>query len=142
MQTELIPQPSTVEDLVKVMRTMPQVELQTEHYFAGGMYCRVVSRPAGTLIVGKKHKHAHFYIVVEGAVAVIQDGAERKVYEAPSIIVSLPGTKRAVLALEDSVCLTVHRTDKTDLDEIEAELIEPDPLALFDSRNQLKGLLT
>jgi len=121
---------------------MPQVELQTEHYFAGGMYCRVLRRPAGTLIVGKQHKHAHFYIVVEGAVAVIQDGAEHKVYEAPSIIVSLPGTKRAVLALEDSVCLTVHRTDKTDLDEIEAELIEPDPLALFDSRNQLKGLLT
>ena len=34
--------------------------------------------------------------------------------------------------------MTVHRTDKMDLDEIEAELIEEDPTALFDARNNLK----
>jgi hypothetical protein len=34
--------------------------------------------------------------------------------------------------------LTVHRTDETDLDEIEAELIEPDDTALFDSTNKMK----
>ena len=135
-------QPSTVEDLAKAMRTMPQVELQTEHYFAGGMYCRALNLPAGTLAAGKQHKQPHFFIVVQGAIAIIQDGAERKVYEAPSIIVSGEGTRRAALALVDSVCITVHRTDKTDLDEIEEELIVADPTALFDSRNQLKGLLT
>ena len=121
---------------------MPQVVPETEHYFAGGMYCRVVREAAGTLVVGKKHKKAHFYIIVEGAIAVVQNGAERKVYEAPSIIVSNPGTQRALFILEDSVFLTVHRTDKTDLDEIEAEQIESDQLALFDSHNQLKESLT
>ena len=131
---------ASVTDLARVMAELPQAEVETEHYFADGMYCRVVKRAADTLIVGKVHRREHFYMVVSGAVAVIQDGAERRVYHAPAIIVSAPGTQRAVLALEDSVCLTVHRTDKTDLDEIEAELIEPNELARFGADNKVKAL--
>ena len=130
----------SVHALQVAMSRLPQVEVETEHYFADGMYCRVVKRAAGVLIVGKVHLREHFYMVVRGSVAVIQDGAERRVYEAGSVLVSQPGTKRAVLALEDSVCLTVHRTDKTDLLEIEAELIEPDSQALFGPDNRLKTL--
>ena len=132
--------PSALKALEAALRELPQVEPVTEHYFADGMYCRVVSRAAGVLVIGKVHKREHFYMVVQGSVAVVQDGAERKVYHAPAIIVSKAGTRRATLALEDSVCLTVHRTDKTDLDEIEAELIEPAPDAMFGSDNKLKSL--
>jgi mannose-6-phosphate isomerase-like protein (cupin superfamily) len=130
----------TLDKIVKaeaMMREMPQVELTTNHYFADGMYARELFRPAGTLIVGKVHKREHFYIVTKGAVQVVMEG-ESKVITAPAVIVSPPGTKRAVLALEDSVCMTVHRTKHRDLDKIERQLIKKDPLALFDSRNQLK----
>jgi hypothetical protein len=130
----------SVKALELALRELPQVEPVTEHYFADGMYCRMVARDAGVLVVGKVHKREHFYMVVKGSVAVVQDGAERKVYHAPAVIVSKVGTKRATLALTDAVCLTVHRTDKTDLDEIEAELIEPEPDSLFDSGNKLKFL--
>jgi hypothetical protein len=126
---------SSVEALQALMLTMPQVELQTDHYFADGMYCRVVTRAAGTLIVGKVHKREHFYIVAKGAVQVGET-----VYPAGSVVVSQPGTKRAVLALEDSVCLTVHRTAKRNLDKIERDLVEKDSTALFDARNKLKEL--
>jgi len=115
------------------MAKLPQVELETLHYFADGMYCRWLYRPKGTLIVGKVHKKEHFYLVIQGCVQV-----EKTLYRAPSICVSAAGTKRAVLALEDSVCITIHRTDKTDLDEIEKEIVEDDPDALFDFRNHLK----
>lgn len=54
------------------------------------------------------------------------------------VIESQPGTKRVTLALTDAIGITIHKTDKTDLDEIEADLIEPEPAALFDSRNNLK----
>ena len=144
-QLDMFPIPRSqlpIAQLQAALAKLPQCVPDTEHYFADGMYCRVVRRDAGVLIVGKVHKREHFYMVIEGAVAVVQDGAERKIYHAPSIIVSQPGTHRAVLAIKDSVCLTVHRTDKTDLDEIEEELIEDDPTALFNSRNQLKELLT
>lgn len=123
--------------LEEEMRQLPQVALATFNHFADGMYARVLPRPAGTLIVGKVHKREHFYIVAKGRVKVMSDG-ETKTYRAGDIIVSKPGTKRAVYALEDSVCMTVHRTDKTDLAEIEAEIVEPDELALFDSSNKLK----
>ena len=57
---------------------------------------------------------------------------------AGDIIQSKSGTKRVTLALTDAIGLTVHRTEKTDLNEIEAELIEEDDTALFDASNKLK----
>lgn len=52
-----------VERLQSEMLSMPQAELTTEHCFSQGMYMRKVSRPAGTLIVGKVHKEPHFFYV-------------------------------------------------------------------------------
>lgn len=127
-----------IQRLKTAMLELPQLQLETSHFFAPGMYCRVVSRPAGAVIVGKKHKAAHFYIVCKGRIAVVSADGSRRVLEAGDVVVSQPGTQRAVVALEDSICLTVHRTDLTDVDAIEQELIEPDDLALFDARNQLK----
>jgi len=45
--------------------------------------------------------------------------------------------KRAGYAHEDSIFMTVHRTDSLDLDEIEQETVEPEIDALFDSGNRL-----
>jgi hypothetical protein len=58
---------------------------------------------------------------------------------AGDIIESKQGTKRVTLALTEAIGITCHKTDKTDLDEIEAELIEPEEMALFDSANKLKA---
>jgi len=129
--------------LQQAMREMPQARgLETKHHFADGMYARELFRPAGTLIVGKVHKREHFYIVMTGRVAVTMDDRidRTQIIHAPAVLVSAPGTKRAVLALEDSTCMTVHRTSLTDLDEIEQELIEPEADALFDARNNVKEL--
>ena len=126
-----------VRQLAEAMRELPQLEFTTNHYFADGMYCRHLFRPAGALIVGKVHKREHFYIVAKGRVKVIMDDTA-KVFEAGTVIISKPGTQRAVLALEDSICLTVHRTKKKNLQKIEKELIEEDHRALFDAHNKLK----
>lgn len=135
----LDPMPGRVAALQMAMSQMPQLELETEHYHADGMYARVIARPKGAVIVGKVHKKEHFYIVTMGGVRITTDEGVKDVW-APAVLVSKPGAKRAVLALEDSVCMTVHRTDKTDVDEIEAELVEPDPLAMFCAGNKLKEL--
>ena len=126
--------------LQAAMAALPQAELPTEHFFADGMYCRFLPRPAGTLIVGKVHRKEHLYVVCCGTVQVSDGTGAAREITGPAVLVSKPGTKRAVLALTDATCLTVHRTDSTDLDEIEAELIEPDDTALFDACNQRKAL--
>jgi mannose-6-phosphate isomerase-like protein (cupin superfamily) len=119
------------------VKKLPQAALETRHYFADGMYARELYRPAGTLIVGKVHRKEHFYIVTKGRVKVTTEEGVKEL-ASPSVLVSRPGTKRAVYALEDSVCMTVHRTKKKNLDKIERELIEEDKTALFDARNELK----
>jgi uncharacterized cupin superfamily protein len=127
-----------IERLQATMAKMPQAEVRTRHYFADGMYCRELWRPAGCTIVGKVHRKEHFYIVLAGEVTVTRDGQPPERIKAPRIIVSQPGTKRAVYAHVDSVCITIHRVLSQDLGQIEAELIEPDETALFDARNELK----
>jgi quercetin dioxygenase-like cupin family protein len=119
------------------MATMPQAELVTEHQFSPGMYMRKLYRPAGTLIVGKVHKEPHFFLCAKGEIIAWTESGMKRL-QAGDVIESKPGTKRVTLAVTDAIGITIHRTDKTDLDEIEAELIEPDPSALFDARNKLK----
>ena len=129
--------PDAVRRLQASMMQFPQAELETKHFFAGGMYCRWLWRPKDCLIVGKVHLKEHFYFVVSGKVLVTTDAGVRMI-EGPELVVSSPGTKRAVLALEDSLCVTFHKleTETEDLDLIESELIEPDDTALFDSNNR------
>ena len=132
-----IPSKEEIDRLQVEMSLLPQAELETEHYFAGGMYCRKLIRPAGTLIVGKVHKKDHFFLCAAGEIiAWSEKGMVR--LKAGDIICSKPGTKRVTLAVTDAIGITFHKTDETDLDKIELEMIEPDELALFDSSNNLK----
>lgn len=134
---------SKVWALQREMLKLPQTQLPTSHFFADGMYCRFLPRPRGTLIVGKVHKREHFYIVASGTVRVSEDdGATAIEYTAPTLLVSKPGTKRAVVAITDAVCMTIHRLDHPtqNLAAIEHELMEEDPTALFDAANELKEL--
>lgn len=144
MELEIIDEVPTREQIDRLqaeMVKMPQAELVTEHFFSPGMYCRRVYRPAGTLIVGKVHKEPHFFMCVKGEIIAWTETGMRKL-EAGDVVESKPGTKRVTLAVTDAIGVTVHRTDKTDLDEIEAELIEPDDTALFDSSNKLKQIVS
>jgi quercetin dioxygenase-like cupin family protein len=128
-----------VERLQAEMATMPQAKLTTEHHFSLGMYMRKVFRPAGTLIVGKVHKEPHFFLCAKGEIIAWTESGMKRL-QAGDVVESKPGTKRVTLAVTDAIGITIHKTDKTDLDEIEAELIEPDTTALFDANNDIKKL--
>ena len=130
-----------VERLQGEMLSMPQAELTTEHSFSLGMYMRKVFRPAGTLIVGKVHKEPHFFLCAKGEIIAWTENGIKKL-QAGDVVESKPGTKRVTLATMDSIGITIHKTDKTDLDEIEAELVEPDETSLFDSGNKLKQIVS
>lgn len=117
---------------------LPQYEPKTNHYFHAGMYCREVWRAAGVLVVGKVHKKEHFYMIVSGAVLITTDGGVERVV-GPKLILSKPGTKRAVFSETDALCMTFHRTDSTTVDEAEIELVEPEEQSMYTSGNLIKS---
>lgn len=125
--------------LESVMRSMPQVDVETNHHFADGMYARCLFMAAGTVVVGKRHKREHLFVITKGRMQVVI-GDEVKHLAAGDVLVSAPGTKRALHAIEDSICMTVHRTDKKNIRKIEKELIHDDGTALFDALNKQKVL--
>lgn len=136
-----VPTRQQIDRLQAEMVKMPQADLKTDHYFSPGMYCRRVYRPAGTLIVGKVHKAPHFFLCAKGEIIAWTETGMRKL-QAGDVVECQPGTKRVTLALTDAIGVTIHQTDKTNLDEIEVELIEPDDSALFDSSNKLKQIVS
>jgi hypothetical protein len=101
-------------------------EGRVTHHFGTGVYGRELFIPKGNVIVSKIHKGKTFNVIAEGRIAVICPHNGYNVYEATHTFVSEPFTKRVVIALEDTLWITSHGTDKTDLDEIEEEIIAKD----------------
>ena len=125
------PRHISINVIQKELSKLPQYTPKTEHFFHGGMYCRKVYRDADVLIIGAVHKKEHFYVVASGTVAVT-DGASKAVeITGPAVILSKPGTKRAVLSITEAVCMTFHKTDAATVEEAEAELVEEDPGSMF-----------
>ena len=83
-----------------------------KHHFAPGSYGREMTLPAGLVVVGKIHKHAHINVISKGRVQVFTEQAGVLELAAPCTFVSSPGTKRVVHVLEETVWTTVHVTDK------------------------------
>lgn len=97
-----------------------QIEFELKHYFIPGVYMREIFVPRNVVLTGKIHKTEHYCILAKGTVSVANEN-ETKTYHAPAVIHSLPGVKRAIHALEDSVWINVlhNPTNERDLDKIE-----------------------
>lgn len=108
------------------------------HHFAPGLYARQMLIPAGKRIVGKIHRHAHINTISQGRVTVFTEFGMKEL-QAPITFVSEPGTKRAVVAHEDTIWTTYHPTDETDLEKIEAHVIVPSYEALEAERKMIQG---
>ena len=93
-----------------------------KHTFGDGLYVREIRVPKDSLVITKIHKVAHPYFVLSGEISVLTEkGAE--VIKAPYYGITPAGTKRACYCHTDTVWVTVHRTNETDLDKIEKEII-------------------
>lgn len=100
----------------------PELECPLNHHFAPGMYAREILLPAGSIVIGKIHKHSHINVISQGIVEVAsEEGVVR--YEAPITFVNDANIKRCVHAITDTIWTTVHLTESTSLEDIEKEVI-------------------
>jgi hypothetical protein len=132
-----VPLRQRVENLQREISKLSQYEPKTTHTFHAGMYCREVWRPAGVLVVGKVHKKEHFYLIVSGTVAITTDDGVQLV-TGPHLLCSTPGTKRAVYAETDALCMTFHVVDAKTIEDAEAELVETDANDMYTIGNTIK----
>lgn len=94
-----------------------------------GIYTRIMRMNAGLRVVGKRHAQEHINIVSCGRATVMTEEGMQEIV-GPCEFVSPAGTKRFLWVHEYMVWTTIHRTDKTDMGEIESELIIAEPRVL------------
>jgi len=98
------------------------VTLTLKHRFTDGMYIREIFMPAGTVLTSRIHKTNHPFSIQKGKCNVY-DGDDLQVLEAPHLGITEKNTRRLIHVMEDTIWVTFHVTDKTDLAEIEKELL-------------------
>ncbi len=101
----------------------PQVDMPVTHRFAPGVYAREIFMPAGTFVIGHEHRTKHFNIVLTGRARVMVDNEVVREIAAPDVFVSEAGVRKVLNVLEDMRWLTVHPTDETNIEQLEALLI-------------------
>lgn len=98
-----------------------------KHHFTDGIYTREIFIPAGMVLTGKIHRHAHPNFLLSGKVQVVTEGGGMEILEGPMFMISPAGTKRALYVLENCRWFTIHlnKSNTRDMSEIEDFVIAP-----------------
>lgn len=75
--------------LESASRDLPQVDCPLKHHFAPGLYAREIFIPAGSVVVGKIHRHSHINVISQGSAIVVTEFGRMEV-SAPYTFVSEP----------------------------------------------------
>jgi hypothetical protein len=111
-----------VVEIQEEIKRLPQVDCEVEHHFCDGCYAREMRIPKDVVLAGALHKTNHHFVLSKGSV-MIKNGNKSEILNAPHHGYTLPGDKRIILALEDSVMTTFHVTNLTDIDEIGRKIL-------------------
>jgi hypothetical protein len=106
-------------------------ELPTTHKVFGGMYVRELTIPEGFVLTGKIHLEDHFCILTKGDLSVMTDEGMKRI-QAPCTFEAKAGIKKIGFAHDDVIFATIHKTDLTDIEEIEKALFVDSDLTWID----------
>jgi hypothetical protein len=81
--------------------------LPLTHSFSEGIYVREIFIKKGMFAIGKIHKFEHTFFLMKGKMLICDEEGVKEI-EAPYYGNSSAGTKRVVIALEDTVFVNVH----------------------------------
>ena len=117
----------TIMEVQNTMASLPQVDTKVEHFFSEGVYTRVTELKAGTLAMGKRHRHSTVNILLKGVISIyVGENEPPHTVEAPFIFISEPNVKKLAYAHTDVLITNIHPTEETDLDVIEELFTIPD----------------
>lgn len=135
---EIVRHGQSTDDLEQKLLSVDQVDCPVIHRFGPGVYIREVTLPAGTLAIGHRHKFAHINIVLKGTVLVLNDNGTTTEIVAPYVYTSQPGRK-VVFAKDEVVWQNIFATTQTDVEALEAHLLDKSDAWLEDSDVRLRA---
>lgn len=112
--------------------------LPLTHTFCDGIYVREILLKEGVIAIGKIHKHDHVFFLLKGRLMLCtENGVEEMI--APCYGKSPAGTKRVVIAVEDSVFVNVHPNpdEEQNIDKLEEKFVVSS-FEEYDKYKQLK----
>lgn len=95
-----------------------------KHSFAKGLYVREIRVPSDVLLSGEIHKHSHAFFLLKGDVSFLTETGTKRI-KAPTYFITPAGTKRIVFHHADTMVVTVHGTEETDVAKIREEILAP-----------------
>ena len=117
---------------------LPQDKGPVMHHFGPGVYIREAKFPAGSWVLGHKHKFAHTNILVSGRLIFLNEGGQVKELKAPMVMVSPPGQKLAYI-IEETVWQNVYATEERDVTKLEDMFLEKN--SILEGRKERQFLL-
>lgn len=122
-QREFLENMLRIDLMERQLAQMQPVECHVTHRWTPGLYIREIFMPAGSVVTSKIHKTAHPFVISQGRVSVFSTHEPTVELCAPHTGITTPGTRRAILVHEDTIWTTFHPTDKTTVEEVEADII-------------------
>ena len=125
--------------LEKPLLNLPQGDCPVYHHFGPGIYIREAHLPAGSLVVGHHHKHAHANVMLQGEMLMLGDDGKTTHIKAPFFCVSPPGRKAAFI-IRDVIWQNIYATDERDVETLENQLLDKsqESLAHYENTHQQK----
>jgi mannose-6-phosphate isomerase-like protein (cupin superfamily) len=108
---------------IQELKSLPMVDLQTRHFFGGGVCIKRMEMPAGTVAVTHKHLYDHQSILAEGRALVVCDGVTTHLRGGDCITIKA-GMYHEIQAIEDITWFCIHKTNETDEAKIDQVLIQ------------------
>lgn len=113
------------EALQSLLESLPAIAMPVTHKLENGVYTRSAKIPKGELIIGAEHRKKSVFHVSKGKIVNWDNVHGLRIFNAPFSEVTLPGMQRMGFALEDSEGCNICETEKTDIAEIESEMVMP-----------------
>jgi hypothetical protein len=112
-----------LDNLAVAVKSAPQVECPEKHHFGPNIYIKEVTLPAGSVIVGKYHRHEHLCNMVAGRMIVVDSEGNRTELVAPMTFMAKSGRKIAYI-IETVVFQNIYSTSETDIQKLEDMIVD------------------
>jgi hypothetical protein len=112
-----------LDNLAVAVKSAPQVECPEKHHFGPNIYIKEVTLPAGSVIVGKYHRHEHLCNMVAGRMIVVDSEGNRTELIAPMTFMAKSGRKIAYI-IETVVFQNIYSTSETDIQKLEDMIVD------------------